>query len=78
VPDKLHPHRNGAITGLGQEAFRIRAHMETLDRIMRGVVRKALEGFLSVFDGYALADIAGNRTALVEMLGCPPRLSKPA
>jgi hypothetical protein len=47
MPDKLHPpvaktlslarkatpDRNGAISGLGQEAFRIRAHMETLDRI---------------------------------------------
>lgn len=47
VPEKLHPlvaktlaaarkaqpDRNGAITGLGGEVFRIRAHPETLDRV---------------------------------------------
>lgn len=47
VPEKLHPlvaktlaaarkaepDRNGAITGLGGEAFRIRAHPDTLDRV---------------------------------------------
>jgi Rrf2 family transcriptional regulator, nitric oxide-sensitive transcriptional repressor len=35
---------------------------------LKGVVRKALDAFLSVFDGYTLADIAGNRAALVELL----------
>lgn len=47
VPEKLHslvaktlaaarkaePDRNGAITGLGGEVFRIRAHLDTLDRV---------------------------------------------
>lgn len=47
VPEKLHPlvaktliaarkaqpDRNGAITGLGGEVFRIRAHPDTLDRV---------------------------------------------
>lgn len=47
VPEKLHPlvaktlaaarkaepDRNGAITGLGREVFRIRAHPDTLDRV---------------------------------------------
>lgn len=47
VPEKLHPlvaktlavarkaqpDRNGAIAGLGAEVFRIRAHLDTLDRV---------------------------------------------
>lgn len=54
VPEKLHPlvaktlvaarkaqpDRNGAITGLGREVFRIRAHPDTLDRV--GVFLNAL------------------------------------
>lgn len=36
---------------------------------LKGVVRKALEAFLSVFDEYSLADIARNRDALSELLG---------
>lgn len=35
---------------------------------LKGVVSKALEAFLAVFDGYTLADLAGNRSALVELL----------
>ena len=31
--------------------------------LKRGVVKKALRAFLSVFDGYTLADIAGDRRA---------------
>lgn len=30
---KAQPDRNGAITGLGGEVFRIRAHSDTLDRV---------------------------------------------
>lgn len=30
---KAEPDRNGAITGLGAEVFRIRAHPDTLDRV---------------------------------------------
>lgn len=54
VPEKLHPlvaktlvaarkvqpDRNGAITGLGEDVFRIRAHPDTLDRV--GVFLNAL------------------------------------
>ena len=59
VPEKLHPlvaktlaaarkaqpDRNGAITGLGGEAFRIRAHPDTLDRVgafLNALVHNAL------------------------------------
>lgn len=35
---------------------------------LKGVVRKALEAFMSVFDDYTLADIAGNRAALAQLL----------
>lgn len=38
---------------------------------LNGVVRKALEAFLCVFDDYSLADIAGNRDTLAELLGLP-------
>jgi hypothetical protein len=33
-----------------------------------GTVANALKAFLAVFDGYILADIAGNRAALRELL----------
>ena len=36
---------------------------------LKRVVRKALDAFLSVFDEYTLADIAGNRDVLEELLG---------
>ena len=36
---------------------------------LKGVVRRALEAFLTVFDEYSLADIARNRDALSELLG---------
>ena len=59
VPEKLHPlvaktlvaarkaqpDRNGAITGLGGEVFRFRAHPDTLDRVdafLNGLVYNAL------------------------------------
>lgn len=45
---------------------------------LKGVVRKAVEAFLSVFDGYSLADIAGNREVLGELLGLPGKTAKPA
>jgi Rrf2 family nitric oxide-sensitive transcriptional repressor len=35
---------------------------------LKGVVGKALEAFLSVFDDYTLADIAGNQAELAELL----------
>ncbi|RWN60558.1 Rrf2 family transcriptional regulator [Mesorhizobium sp.] len=35
---------------------------------LEGVVVKALQAFLAVFDGYTLADIAANRSELVELL----------
>lgn len=38
---------------------------------LKGIVRKAVEAFLSVFDDYSLADIAGNREALAQLLGLP-------
>lgn len=45
---------------------------------LKGVVRKAVEAFLSVFDGYSLADIAGNRELLAELLGLPGKTAEPA
>lgn len=59
VPEKLHPliaktlvaarkvqpDRNGAITGLGEDVFRIRAHPDTLDRVsvfLNALVHNAL------------------------------------
>lgn len=36
---------------------------------LKGVVRKALEAFLAVFDSYSLADISANRDDLAELLG---------
>ena len=35
---------------------------------LKGVVGKALEAFLSIFDDYTLADIAGNQAELAELL----------
>ena len=35
---------------------------------LKGVVGKALEAFFAVFDDFTLADIAGNRAALAELL----------
>ena len=35
---------------------------------LKAVVSSALEAFLSVVDRYSLADIAGNRAALAELL----------
>jgi hypothetical protein len=81
VPEKLHPlvaktlaaarkaapDRNGAITGLGREVFRIRAHSDTLDRVgafLNALVYNALarghrfeagrEGFEMVVDDEAI------------------------
>lgn len=81
VPEKLHPlvaktlaaakkarpDRNGAITGLGGEVFRIRAHPDTLDRVgafLNALVYNALarghrfeagrEGFEMVLDDEAI------------------------
>ncbi|SMH30477.1 Rrf2 family transcriptional regulator [Mesorhizobium australicum] len=45
---------------------------------LKGVVRKAVEAFLSVFDGYSLADIAGNKEVLAELLGLPGKTAEPA
>jgi Rrf2 family nitric oxide-sensitive transcriptional repressor len=45
---------------------------------LNGVVRKALEAFLCVFDDYSLADIAGNRDTLAELLGLPGSLAQTA
>lgn len=45
---------------------------------LKGVVRKAVEAFLSVFDDYSLADIAGNREVLAELLDLPGRAAEPA
>jgi Rrf2 family transcriptional regulator, nitric oxide-sensitive transcriptional repressor len=35
---------------------------------LKGVVGKALQAFLAVFDGYTLDDIAGNRSELAKLL----------
>lgn len=40
---------------------------------LKGVVRKALDAFLSVFDEYSLAEIAGNREVLAGLLGLPSK-----
>jgi Rrf2 family nitric oxide-sensitive transcriptional repressor len=45
---------------------------------LKGIVRKAVEAFLSVFDDYSLADIAGNREALAQLLGLPGKTAEPA
>lgn len=45
---------------------------------LKGVVRQALDAFLSVFDGYSLADIVENRDVLAELLGLPGRSLEPA
>lgn len=45
---------------------------------LMGVVRKALDAFLSVFDDYSLADIVGNSDVLAELLGLPGESLKPA
>ncbi|NGN42698.1 Rrf2 family transcriptional regulator [Mesorhizobium sp. CGMCC 1.15528] len=45
---------------------------------LKGVVRKAVEAFLSVFDEYSLADIAGNREVLAELLGLTGKTAEPA
>jgi Rrf2 family nitric oxide-sensitive transcriptional repressor len=45
---------------------------------LKGVVRKAVEAFLSVFDDYSLADIAGNREVLAELLGLTGKTAEPA
>lgn len=45
---------------------------------LKGVVRKAVDAFLSVFDEYSLADIAGNREFLAEPLGLAGNLVEPA
>ena len=39
---------------------------------LKGVVRKGVEAFLAVFDEYTLADLAGNRSMLEELLVIPP------
>ena len=45
---------------------------------LKGVVRKAVEAFLSVFDGYSLADIAGNPDILAELLRPVGKTAEPA
>lgn len=45
---------------------------------LKGIVKKAVEAFLSVFDDYSLADIAGNREILAELLGLTGNTSEPA
>jgi len=45
---------------------------------LKRVVRKAVEAFLSVFDAYSLADIAGNREVLAELLGLTGKPAEPA
>ena len=45
---------------------------------MRGVVRKAVDAFLSVFDDYSLADIAEDREVLAVLLGLPGKTAEPA
>lgn len=45
---------------------------------LKGVVRKALEAFLSVFDDYSLADLARNRDSLAGLLAFPGSSLKPA
>jgi Rrf2 family nitric oxide-sensitive transcriptional repressor len=45
---------------------------------LKGVVRRALEAFLSVFDQYSLADLARNRDALAELLVLPSASMEPA
>jgi Rrf2 family nitric oxide-sensitive transcriptional repressor len=45
---------------------------------LKGIVRKAVEAFLSVFDDHTLADIAGNREALAELLGLMGKTAEPA
>lgn len=45
---------------------------------LKGVVRKAVEAFLSVFDDYSLADIAGNTEVLAELLGLSGKTAEPA
>lgn len=43
---------------------------------LKGVVRKALNAFLSVFDSYTLADIAGNQSELIDLLGFSEKLAR--
>jgi Rrf2 family nitric oxide-sensitive transcriptional repressor len=45
---------------------------------LNGVVRKAIDAFLSVFDDYSLADIAGNRDVLAGLLGLMGKTAEPA
>jgi Rrf2 family nitric oxide-sensitive transcriptional repressor len=45
---------------------------------LKGVVVRAVEAFLSVFDDYSLADIAGNREALAQLLGLTGKAAEPA
>lgn len=45
---------------------------------LKGVVSKALDAFLSVFDAYSLAEIAGNREVLAELLGLQGKTAEPA
>lgn len=45
---------------------------------LKGIVRKAVEAFLSALDAYSLADIAGNGEVLSELLGFPSKTSEPA
>ncbi len=45
---------------------------------LKGVVRRALEAFLTVFDEYSLADIARNRDALADLLALSDASLKPA
>jgi len=45
---------------------------------LKAIVRKAVEAFLSVFDDHTLADIAGNREVLAELLGLTGKTAEPA
>lgn len=45
---------------------------------LKGLVSKAIDAFLSVLDGYTLADIASNRDALAALLNAPTEPSEAA
>jgi Rrf2 family nitric oxide-sensitive transcriptional repressor len=44
----------------------------------KGIVGRAVKAFLPVFDHCLLADIAGNREVLAELLGLTGKTAEPA